>query len=106
MSVFGVKRTLRLHCEMSVMLLPSKTPRGSLFEREERTVTTMADRPNKADSITVDELLGMAYDAYARARSSPDASTKQKLTGVADGYLKRAKEMRRGHNPSDRFSNT
>ena len=35
---------------------------------------------NKTVSNTVDELLGMAYDAYARARSSPDASTKQNLT--------------------------
>jgi hypothetical protein len=66
----------------------------------------MADLPNKTVSITVDELLGMAYDAYARARSSPDASKKQKLTRVADGYLKLAKEMRRGRNSSDRFSNT
>ena len=57
-------------------------------------------------TITVDELLGMAYDAYTRARLSPDASTKEKLTRVADGYLKQAKEMRRGRNPSDRFSNT
>src|SRR6476620_640025 len=30
----------------------------------------------------------MAYDAYARARLSFDASTKKKLTRVADGYLK------------------
>ena len=54
-------------------------------------------------TITVDELLGMAYDAYTRARLSPDASTKEKLTRVADGYLKQAKEMRRGRNPSDRI---
>jgi len=33
---------------------------------EERTVTTMADPPNKTDSITVDELLGMAYDTCGR----------------------------------------
>jgi len=45
----------------------------------------MTEPPNKTDSITVDELLGMAYHAYARARSSPDASTKQNLTRVADG---------------------
>jgi hypothetical protein len=91
---------------IDTMSLAGKTPRGSLFERKERTVTTMADPPNKTDSITVDELLGLAYDAYARARSSPDASTKQKLMRVADGYLKQAKEMRRGRNSSDRFSNT
>jgi hypothetical protein len=66
----------------------------------------MAECTNKTDSITVDELLGMAYDAYARARLSFDASTKKKLTRVADGYLKQAKEMRHGRNPSDRFYNT
>lgn len=66
----------------------------------------MTEAPNKTDFITVDELLGMAYDAYARARSSPDASTKQNLTRVADGFLKQAKEMRQGRNPSDRFYNT
>jgi hypothetical protein len=64
----------------------------------------MAGPPNKTDSITIDELLGMAYDAYAQARLSTDASTKQKLTQVADGYLKQAKEMRRRSNSSDRFS--
>jgi hypothetical protein len=80
--------------------------RGSLFGREERTVTTIADPPNRTDSITVDELLGMAYDAYARARLSRDASTKQKLTQVADGYLKQAKKLRRGRISSDRFFNT
>jgi hypothetical protein len=73
---------------------------------EERTVTTMADPPNRTDSITVDELLGMAYDAYARARLSRDASAKQKLTQVADGYLKQAKKLRRGRISSDRFFNT
>jgi hypothetical protein len=57
----------------------------------------MAEPPNKTASVTVDELLGMAYDAYARARVSRDAWTKQKLTQVADGYLKQAKDMRRGH---------
>jgi hypothetical protein len=56
----------------------------------------MADPPNKMASVTVDELLGMAHDAYARARVSPDASTKQKLTRLADDYLKQAKDMRRG----------
>jgi hypothetical protein len=66
----------------------------------------MAESTNRTNSITVDELLGMAYDAYARARSSPDASTKQNLTRVADGFLKQAKEMRQGRNPSDRFYNT
>src|SRR5262249_6054156 len=64
----------------------------------------MTEPPNKTDSITVDELLGMAYDACARARSSPDASTKQNLTQVADGFLKQAKEMRRRCNSNDRFS--
>jgi hypothetical protein len=68
------------------------------------TVTRMADPPNKMASVTVDELLGMAHDAYARARVSPDASTKQKLTRLADDYLKQAKDMRRGH--ADRFSKT
>jgi hypothetical protein len=61
----------------------------------------MADPPNKMASVTVDELLGIAHDAYARARVSPDASTKQKLTRLADDYLKQAKDMRRGH--ADRF---
>ena len=65
----------------------------------------MTDPPDEMDSITVDELLGMAYDAYTRARSSPDASSKQNLTRVADGFLKQAKEMRRRYNSSDRFSN-
>jgi hypothetical protein len=68
-------------------------------------VATVTEAPNKTDSITVDELLGMAYDAYARARSSPDALTKQNLTRVADGFLKQAKEMRRRCNSNDRFSN-
>jgi hypothetical protein len=53
----------------------------------------MADPPNKMASVTVDELLGIAHDAYARARVSPDASTKQQLTRLADDYLKRAKDM-------------
>jgi hypothetical protein len=66
----------------------------------------MIEPMNKTVSNTVDELLGMAYDAYARARSSPDASTKQNLTRIADGYLKQAKETRQGRNPSDRFYNT
>jgi len=56
----------------------------------------MTEPPNKPDHpITVDELLGMAYDAYGRARSSADALTKQNLTQVADGFLKQAKEMQR-----------
>jgi hypothetical protein len=76
----------------------------SLFARQKRTVTRMADPPNKTDSVAVDELLGMAHDAYARARASPDASTKEKLTRLADGYLKQAKDMRRGY--ADRFSKT
>jgi hypothetical protein len=67
----------------------------SLFARQRRTVTRMVDPPNKTASVTVDELLGMAHDAYARARASPDASTKQKLTRLADDYLKQAKDMRR-----------
>jgi len=57
----------------------------------------MAEPPNKTASVTVDELLGMAHDAYARARASPDASTKQKLMRLADDYLKQAKDMRRRH---------
>ena len=65
----------------------------------------MTEAPNKTDSVTVDELLGMACDAYARARSSPDASTKQNLTRVGDDFLKQAKEMRRNRNFSDRSSN-
>jgi len=64
----------------------------------------MTEPSNKTDSTTVDELLGMANDAYARARSSSDASTKQNLTQVADGFLKQAKEMRRRCKSSDRFS--
>ena len=71
--------------------------RSSQFGREGRTVTTMAEPPNKTASVTVDELLGMAHDAYARARASPDASTKQKLMRLADDYLKQAKDMRRRH---------
>jgi len=55
----------------------------------------MAESTNRTDSITVGELLGMASDAYARARLSFDASTKKKLTRVADGYLKQAKECGR-----------
>src|SRR4029453_14997884 len=53
-----------------------------------RTLTTMAEPPNKTASVTVDELLGMAHDAYARARASPDASTKQKLMRLAEDSLK------------------
>jgi hypothetical protein len=64
----------------------------------------MADPPNKTASVTVDELLGMAHDAYVRARASPDASTKKKLTRLAADYLKQAKDMRRGH--AGRFSKT
>jgi len=64
----------------------------------------MADPPNKMASVTVDELLGMAHDAYARARVSPNASTKQKLTTLADDYLKQAKDMRRRY--ADRFYKT
>ena len=64
----------------------------------------MTEPPNKTDSITVDELFGMAYDAYTRARSSPDASTKQNLTRVAHGFLRQAKEMRRRCNSNDRVS--
>ena len=66
----------------------------------------MTEPTNKTDSITVDELLGMAYDAYARARLSFDAPIKEKLTRVADGYLKQAKEMRQGRNPCYRFYNS
>jgi hypothetical protein len=62
----------------------------------------MADPANKTASVAVDELLGVAHDAYARARTSPDASTKQKLTRLADECLKQAKDMRRGY--ADRFS--
>jgi hypothetical protein len=63
----------------------------------------MAELPDKIDSLTVDELLGMAYDAYAQARSSHDASTKKMFTQAADGYLKQAKDRRRGQNPCERF---
>jgi hypothetical protein len=55
----------------------------------------MTEPPNKSNPNSVDELLGMAYDAYGRARSSPDAFTKQNLTQIADGFFKQAKEMRR-----------
>jgi hypothetical protein len=83
----------------------SKGPfQESLFARQRRTVTRMADLPNKTASVKIDELLGMAHDAYARARASPDTSTKQKLTKLADDYLKQAKDMRRGR--ADRFSKT
>jgi len=61
----------------------------------------MTEPPDKTNSITVDELLGMAYDAYAQAHLSSDALTKQKLTRAAEDYMKRAKEMRR-----ERFSNS
>jgi hypothetical protein len=60
---------------------------------------------NKTRPITVDELLGMAYDSYARARASPDAPTKQKLIRLADDYLKRANDLRREH-VADRFYKT
>jgi hypothetical protein len=46
---------------------------------------------------TVDELRGMAHDAYTRARTSIDLSTKQKLTKSGDDYLKQAEELRDGH---------
>ena len=64
----------------------------------------MTEPPTKTDSMTIDELLGRAYDAYARARSSPDPSTKQDLMRVADNFLKQAKEMQRRCNYSDRCS--
>jgi hypothetical protein len=57
--------------------------------------------PDKTPCIMVDELLGLAYDAYAKAHLSSDALTKQKLTRAAEDYMKRAKEMRR-----ERFSNS
>jgi hypothetical protein len=57
--------------------------------------------PDKTPCITVDELLGLAYDGYAQARLSSDALTKQKLTRAAEDYMKRVKEMRR-----ERFSNS
>ena len=44
---------------------------------------------------TVDELLGMAHDAYAQARESLDPVAKCKLMRLADDYLKQANEMRR-----------
>jgi hypothetical protein len=46
--------------------------------------------------VTVDELRGMEYDAYARARASLDPSTKQILIKSADDYLKQAEQLRRG----------
>ncbi len=55
--------------------------------------------PDTTPCITVDELLGLAYDAYAQARLSSDTLTKQKLTRAAENYMKRAKEVRR-----ERFS--
>jgi hypothetical protein len=64
----------------------------------------MIEPTNKTVSITVDELLAMAPDAYARARSSPDASTKQNLTRAADDLLRQAKELRRGRISNDSFS--
>src|SRR5262249_11050597 len=73
------------------------------IEEEEEEARERRRMMEQNGTITVDELLGMAYDAYTRARLSPDASTKEKLTRVADGYLKQAKEMRRGRNPSDRI---
>jgi hypothetical protein len=113
MSAFGVKRTTQRKPKCLLMTQSGhrnirirKTPSKLAIRSGRAHMTTMADPPNRTDSITVDELLGMAYDAYARARLSPDASTKQKLTRVAEGYLKQAKEMRRGRNSSDRFSNT
>jgi hypothetical protein len=42
------------------------TPSYCAYSDEERTVMTMADPPNRTDSVGVDELLGMAYDAYER----------------------------------------
>jgi hypothetical protein len=94
------RRERRAHARSVGRAILGKRPRTA------QAVTTMADPPNRTDSITVDELLGMAYDAYARARLSGDASTKQKLMRVADGYLKQAKELRRERISSDRFFNT
>jgi hypothetical protein len=45
---------------------------------------------------TVDELLGMAHETYARARESLDPSEKQTLLGLADEYHRQAEELRRG----------
>ena len=44
---------------------------------------------------TVQELWNMAHDLYARARASFDPSTKRKLMGVADNYLRQAEDIRR-----------
>jgi Holliday junction resolvase-like predicted endonuclease len=44
----------------------------------------------------VDELRETAHDLYARARSSIDPSTQRMLMKAADGYLRRAEEMRTG----------
>jgi hypothetical protein len=38
----------------------------------------------------------MAYDGYTRARASPDQLKKQKLTKLADDYVKQAEQLRRG----------
>ena len=45
---------------------------------------------------TVDELLGMAHETYARARESLDPSEKQTLLSLADEYHRQAEELRRG----------
>ena len=66
----------------------------------------MTELRNRVDAGTVDELLGMAYDAYAQARLSPDPAAKKKLMQAADRHLEQAKDMRRRRNPCDRFYGT
>ena len=46
---------------------------------------------------SVDERRQTAHEIYARARASFDSSKRQELLNLADDYLKRADELRRGH---------
>ena len=45
---------------------------------------------------TAAELREMAHEIYTRARASLDPLTKQRLLDLADDYLKKADELRRG----------
>ena len=45
----------------------------------------------------VHELWDRAREVYARARSTRDQVEKRKLMAEADGYLRRAEEIRRTH---------
>ena len=41
------------------------------------------------------DLWAMAHETYSQARTIPDENARRHMLSVADGYLKRAEELRR-----------